>query len=51
MQNENRISKINEWMPEAMKKRMESDCRGTSAFADRFREALRRGVSVAVVEM
>ncbi|KAH8699684.1 peptidase family M48-domain-containing protein [Ilyonectria robusta] len=41
--NENRISKIGEWMPEAMEKRMQSDCRGTTAFADRFRRAMRRG--------
>ncbi|KOS20131.1 Mitochondrial metalloendopeptidase OMA1 [Escovopsis weberi] len=40
--NENRIAKIYEWMPEAMKKQAESDCRGTMAFADRFRAALRR---------
>jgi hypothetical protein len=43
LQNENRINKINEWMPEAMDKRMQSDCRGTRAFADRFRMAMRRG--------
>ncbi|KAI5462457.1 peptidase family M48-domain-containing protein [Mariannaea sp. PMI_226] len=41
--NETRISKINEWMPEAMEKRLQSDCRGTRAFADRFRKAMRRG--------
>lgn len=45
-QNENRINKIHEWMPEAMEKRMQSDCRGTSAFADRFRMAMRRGLVV-----
>ncbi|KND89641.1 Mitochondrial metalloendopeptidase OMA1 [Tolypocladium ophioglossoides CBS 100239] len=40
--NEHRIAKITEWLPEAMRKRTESDCRGTAAFADRFRLALRR---------
>ncbi|KAK5987190.1 Mitochondrial metalloendopeptidase OMA1 [Cladobotryum mycophilum] len=49
--NENRIAKISEWLPEAMKKRTESDCRGTMAFADRFRAALRRGGPVTVVEV
>ncbi|KAJ3521181.1 hypothetical protein NM208_g13409 [Fusarium decemcellulare] len=47
--NENRIAKISEWMPQAMEKRMESDCRGTAAFADRFRQAMRRGVTTVVV--
>ena len=46
IQNDNRIAKIKEWMPVAMQKRQESDCSGTSAFADRFRIALRRGVAV-----
>ncbi|QLI71497.1 Mitochondrial metalloendopeptidase OMA1 [Metarhizium brunneum] len=44
--NENRINKIKEWLPIAMEKRQESDCSGTSAFADRFRIALRRGIPV-----
>ncbi|CCE28252.1 uncharacterized protein CPUR_01726 [Claviceps purpurea 20.1] len=30
-----------EWMPLAMQKRAESDCKGTAAFADRFRIAMR----------
>ncbi|GJN70797.1 hypothetical protein PLIIFM63780_002611 [Purpureocillium lilacinum] len=47
--NEHRIAKIHEWLPEAMKKRGESDCRGTAAFADRFRQALRRGKPVDAV--
>ncbi|KAK1253577.1 hypothetical protein MKX07_001654 [Trichoderma sp. CBMAI-0711] len=46
--NEHRIKKIEEWLPEAMKKRMESDCRTTTAYADRFREALRRRRPVVV---
>ncbi|KAG6040010.1 hypothetical protein E4U41_001672 [Claviceps citrina] len=44
--NKHRIAKIQEWMPLAMEKRAESDCRGTSAFADRFRTALRRRVPI-----
>ncbi|TWU79173.1 hypothetical protein ED733_008885 [Metarhizium rileyi] len=44
--NEYRINKIKEWLPVAMEKRRESDCSGTSAFADRFRIALRRGIPV-----
>ncbi|KAM5352413.1 hypothetical protein ACJ41O_005136 [Fusarium nematophilum] len=47
--NENRIAKISEWMPKAMEKRTASDCRGTAAFADRFRQAMRRGTTVVVV--
>lgn len=47
--NENRISKISEWMPHALEKRAESDCRGTAAFADRFRHAMRRGHTNVVV--
>jgi predicted Zn-dependent protease len=47
-QNEHRITKIEQWLPEAMKKRMESDCKATSAFADRFREALRKRRPVVI---
>lgn len=39
--------KIQEWLPRALEKRDESDCMGTSAFADRFRTALRRGVIIS----
>ncbi|KAL5090238.1 hypothetical protein Trisim1_004432 [Trichoderma cf. simile WF8] len=46
--NEHRIAKIEEWLPEAMKKRMNSDCKATSAFADRFREALRKRRPVVI---
>lgn len=49
LQNEHRISMINQWLPDAMEKREESDCRGTSAFANRFRIALRRGIPVQEV--
>lgn len=48
-QNENRILKISEWLPQAMEKRAESDCRGTAAFADRFRDAIRRRSTAVVV--
>lgn len=47
--NEHRVAKINEWMPQALQKRAESDCKGTAAFADRFRLALRRGKPVEAV--
>ncbi|CAM1501105.1 Fc.00g102670.m01.CDS01 [Cosmosporella sp. VM-42] len=47
--NENRIARISEWLPKAMEKRQESDCMGTSAFADRFRTAMRRGTTHVVV--
>lgn len=47
--NENRITKISEWLPQALEKRAESDCRGTAAFADRFREAIRRRSATVVV--
>lgn len=46
LQNEHRIAKIKSWLPEAMEKRTESDCKGTAAFADRFRIALRRRVPI-----
>ncbi|CAJ2502881.1 Uu.00g102750.m01.CDS01 [Anthostomella pinea] len=42
--NHNRIQKITEWMPKATEKMEQSDCQGTSAFADMFRSAMRRGV-------
>ncbi|RYO92325.1 hypothetical protein DL766_001920 [Monosporascus sp. MC13-8B] len=44
--NHNRIQKITEWMPQALEKMQQSDCRGTSAFADMFRRALDRGVII-----
>ncbi|KAM0254026.1 hypothetical protein ACHAP5_000012 [Fusarium lateritium] len=47
--NEHRITKISEWMPKAMEKQSESDCKGTAAFADRFREAMRKRVTHVVV--
>lgn len=39
--NEHRIAKIALWMPEAIKKREQSECRITAAFADKFRQTLR----------
>jgi predicted Zn-dependent protease len=42
--NTNRIKKIQEWLPEAMEKRAQSDCTSTTAFADLFKQALRTGV-------
>ncbi|KAI1502799.1 peptidase family M48-domain-containing protein [Biscogniauxia marginata] len=44
--NNNRIQKIQEWMPKALEKMNESDCQGTSAFADLFRRALKTGVVI-----
>ncbi|KAM7217919.1 Peptidase family M48 domain containing protein [Rhypophila decipiens] len=44
--NENRIKKIQEWLPKAMEKRDMSDCRTTTAFADLFRRALETGVLI-----
>jgi hypothetical protein len=38
-------------MPLAMKKWQESDCSKTAAFADRFREAMRRRERIAVHEV
>lgn len=46
VQNEQRIAQITQWMPRALEKRAESDCRGTTAFANQFRSAMRRGVLV-----
>ncbi|KAI1211788.1 uncharacterized protein F4807DRAFT_450891 [Annulohypoxylon truncatum] len=44
--NFNRIQKIGEWIPKALEKMQESDCRGSSAFADLFRKAMERGVLI-----
>ena len=41
--NASRIKKIQEWLPQAMEKRAQSDCSSTTAFADLFRQALRSG--------
>jgi hypothetical protein len=38
-----RIKKIQEWLPEAMEKRAQSDCSSTTAFADLFKHAMRTG--------
>ncbi|KAG6004125.1 hypothetical protein E4U21_001396 [Claviceps maximensis] len=48
--NTHRVAKIAEWVPLAMEKRAQSDCKGTSAFADRFRIALRRRIPLREVE-
>ncbi|KAI2640237.1 peptidase family M48-domain-containing protein [Xylaria nigripes] len=40
--NNNRIQKIQEWMPKALDRMRESDCQGTSTFADLFRRALEK---------
>ncbi|KAI1306197.1 peptidase family M48-domain-containing protein [Xylaria venustula] len=37
---DNRIQKIQEWMPKALEKLQESDCQGTAGFANLFRQAL-----------
>ncbi|KAI1822137.1 peptidase family M48-domain-containing protein [Xylaria intraflava] len=42
--NSNRIQKIQEWMPEALDKMHQSDCRGTATFANLFRRALERHI-------
>ncbi|KAI1093205.1 hypothetical protein F5B19DRAFT_451524 [Rostrohypoxylon terebratum] len=44
--NFNRIQKIEEWIPKAVEKMEQSDCRGSSAFADLFRKAMERGVLI-----
>ncbi|KAI5926997.1 peptidase family M48-domain-containing protein [Camillea tinctor] len=44
--NHNRIQKIQEWMPQAMEKMKQSDCQGTSAFANIFRQAMEKGVVI-----
>ncbi|KAK4122447.1 hypothetical protein N657DRAFT_575691 [Parathielavia appendiculata] len=46
--NINRIEKIQEWLPQAMEKRAQSDCRSTTAFADLFRQALRTGQVIII---
>lgn len=39
----NRMVKIEEWLPEALKKREQSECVGTSHFADMLRRAFDQG--------
>lgn len=46
--NEKRVEAMKEWLPKAMEKRAESDCRTTASFAEGFRRALGRGVIVVV---
>ncbi|RKU49720.1 hypothetical protein DL546_009892 [Coniochaeta pulveracea] len=45
--NQTRIEKITEWLPKALEKREQSDCRSTMAFADLFNRARRRGFVIA----
>ena len=49
MQNDHRIDKLNEWMPEALRKRAESDCAPTRAWADQFRDAMHKSQWVYVL--
>ncbi|KAH7326086.1 peptidase family M48-domain-containing protein [Stachybotrys elegans] len=44
--NDSRVARIESWMPEAMRKLEESDCRGTKAYANEFRRALRRPIVI-----
>ncbi|KAK3301297.1 peptidase family M48-domain-containing protein [Chaetomium fimeti] len=44
--NLNRIKKIEEWLPEAMEKRAQSDCSSTASFAGLFKQALLTGQGV-----
>ncbi|KAJ4306180.1 metalloendopeptidase [Collariella sp. IMI 366227] len=46
--NMNRVKKIQEWLPQAMEKRAQSDCSSTTAFADLFRNALRTGQIIMI---
>ena len=46
--NASRIQKIQQWLPQAMEKRAQSDCSSTTAFADLFRQALRSGQMVVL---
>ncbi|KAI0206945.1 peptidase family M48-domain-containing protein [Astrocystis sublimbata] len=43
---ENRIQKIQEWMPQALQKLHESDCQNTSHFADYFRQAIEQQIDM-----
>ncbi|KAI0455865.1 peptidase family M48-domain-containing protein [Xylaria acuta] len=40
--NDNRIQKIQQWMPQALDKMQESDCQGTAGFANLFRQAFEK---------
>lgn len=40
--NQHRIDRITKWLPEALAKREESDCKGTQGFAEAFRRAMER---------
>lgn len=45
--NQQRIESITGWLPEAMQRREQSDCRGTQGFAAMFRRAMERGDVIA----
>lgn len=40
--NQHRIERITKWLPEALKKSEESDCKGTQGFAEMFKRAMDR---------
>lgn len=40
---EQRVQNILQWLPEAMQKREQSDCRGTQGFAEMFARAMKKG--------
>lgn len=40
--NQHRIETITKWLPEALEKREESDCKGTQGFAEMFKRAMER---------
>ncbi|KAI0885641.1 uncharacterized protein GGS22DRAFT_131801 [Annulohypoxylon maeteangense] len=44
--NFNRIQKIGEWIPKALEKMQESDCRGSLGFANLFKKAMERGLLI-----
>lgn len=46
--NQHRIERITGWLPKAMAKRDTSDCRGTQAFAESFRQAMERNGVLSV---
>lgn len=42
--NQSRIEKLSGFLPQALERREMSDCRGTAAFAEKFRRALSQGI-------
>ena len=45
--NGHRVEKLEGYLPQAVERRQESDCKGTTAFADRFRRALSQGIIIS----